>query len=35
MVERKETGLRVMIFLIIFAGLLYASYKRLWRNIDH
>jgi Cytochrome c1 len=33
--ERKATGLRVMIFLIIFAILLYASYKRLWRNIDH
>lgn len=33
MVERKETGFRVMIFLIIFAGLLYASYKTLWRNV--
>jgi len=22
-------------FLVLFAGLLYASYRRLWRNIDH
>jgi cytochrome c1 len=25
----------VVIYLLIFAGLLYASYKRVWRNIAH
>ncbi len=35
MEERKQTGLAVMIFLVLFAGLLYASYRTLWRNIDH
>ncbi len=33
--ERKQIGFGVMIYLIIFAGLLYASYKRVWRNIAH
>lgn len=33
MTERKEMGSRVMIFLIIFAALLFASYKTLWRNV--
>ena len=33
MTERKETGFRVMVFLIIFAGLLFASYKVLWRDV--
>ena len=31
--ERKKTGLRVMIFLIIFAGLLYFTKRRVWRQI--
>lgn len=35
MEERKETGLAVMIFLVAFTGLLYASYRRIWRNIAH
>lgn len=35
MVERKETGLRVILFLIVLAGLLYASYKKLWKDIAH
>jgi ubiquinol-cytochrome c reductase cytochrome c1 subunit len=35
MEERKQTGLAVMIFLLVFTGLLYASYRTLWRNIDH
>lgn len=35
MTERKQTGFRVMVFLIIFAGLLFASYKVLWRNVKH
>ena len=33
--ERKETGLAVMIYLLIFAGLAYASYRRIWKNIAH
>lgn len=33
MVERKELGLRVMVFLAIFSVLLYFSYKSLWRNV--
>jgi ubiquinol-cytochrome c reductase cytochrome c1 subunit len=28
-------GLAVMIYLILFAGLLYASYRHLWRNVAH
>lgn len=34
-VERKRTGLGVLIFLVIFAGLTYASYRRIWRNVAH
>jgi ubiquinol-cytochrome c reductase cytochrome c1 subunit len=33
--ERKQIGFGVLIYLILFAGLLYASYKRVWRNIAH
>lgn len=33
--ERKQVGFSVIIYLLIFAGLLYASYKRIWRNIAH
>ena len=35
MEERKETGVAVMIFLLIFAGLTYASYRRIWRGVAH
>ncbi len=33
--ERKQFGLGAMIYLLIFSGLLYASYKKLWKNIEH
>jgi ubiquinol-cytochrome c reductase cytochrome c1 subunit len=33
--ERKEAGLAVMIYLILFAGVLYLSYRRIWRNVAH
>ena len=33
--ERKDLGLAVMIYLLIFTGVLYASYRTLWRNIEH
>lgn len=32
---RKKIGFRVMIFLIVFAGLLYFTKKKLWRNVEH
>ncbi len=32
---RKQTGLGVMIFLILFAGLTYASYRRIWKGVAH
>ncbi len=31
--ERKRLGLKVMIFLIVFAGLLYATKKRVWEDL--
>ena len=33
--ERNQTGLAVMIFLLIFSGLLYGSYRSLWKNVGH
>jgi ubiquinol-cytochrome c reductase cytochrome c1 subunit len=33
--ERKEAGLAVMIYLILFTGILYLSYRRIWRNVAH
>lgn len=35
MEERKAFGLGAMIYLLIFTGLLYASYRRIWRNVSH
>jgi len=35
MEERKKTGLAVMVYLILFSGLLYASYRRIWRGVAH
>lgn len=35
MEERKKIGFRVMIFLIIFASLLYFTKKKIWRNVAH
>jgi ubiquinol-cytochrome c reductase cytochrome c1 subunit len=35
MEERKKTGFAVMIYLLLFTGLLYASYRRVWRNESH
>jgi ubiquinol-cytochrome c reductase cytochrome b/c1 subunit len=32
MEARKRLGLQVMIFLIIFAGLLYFTKKKVWAN---
>lgn len=33
--ERKELGIEVMIFLLVFTALLYASYRSIWRNVGH
>jgi ubiquinol-cytochrome c reductase cytochrome c1 subunit len=35
MEERKAFGFGAMIYLLIFSGLLYASYRRIWRNVAH
>jgi ubiquinol-cytochrome c reductase cytochrome c1 subunit len=35
MEQRKQMGFGVMIFLILFAGLVYASYRRIWRDVSH
>jgi cytochrome c1 len=32
---RKEMGFRVMIFLIVFASLLYFTKKAIWRDVEH
>jgi ubiquinol-cytochrome c reductase cytochrome c1 subunit len=33
--ERKKMGFAVMIWLLIFTGVVYASYRTIWRNVDH
>ncbi len=33
--ERKQSGLGVLAFLAIFAGLTYASYRKIWANVAH
>ena len=33
--ERKEAVLAVMIYLILFTGILYLSYRRIWRDVAH
>jgi len=33
--ERKRTGFAVLIYLALFAGLLYASYRRVWKGVKH
>ncbi len=34
MVERKRIGLQVMVFLVIFAGLLYFTKKKVWKQVE-
>jgi len=33
--DRKKTGFRVMIFLVLFAGLLYVTKRKVWSAIPH
>lgn len=35
MAERKKMGLISMFYLFIFAGIVYASYKQIWSNVEH
>ncbi|HEV7229402.1 cytochrome c1 [Brevundimonas sp.] len=34
-VERKQAGIGVLIFLFLFLGLTYASYRRIWKGVAH
>lgn len=33
--ERKQTGFAVILYLLLFSGLLYASYRTVWKNESH
>ena len=33
--QRKQMGFKVMIFLIVFAGLLYLTKRKIWRTVHH
>lgn len=33
--ERKQTGFAVILYLLLFSGLLYASYRKVWKNESH
>jgi ubiquinol-cytochrome c reductase cytochrome c1 subunit len=33
--ERKQMGFKVMVFLLIFASLLFFTKKKIWRNVEH
>jgi ubiquinol-cytochrome c reductase cytochrome c1 subunit len=35
MEQRKELGVSVLIFLVLFSGLLWVTYRNLWRDIGH
>ena len=34
-VERKQTGIAVMLFLLVFTLMTYLSYRQIWRNVAH
>lgn len=34
-IQRKQTGVGVLIFLFIFAGVTYLSYRRIWKGVAH
>ena len=34
-VQRKQSGMGVLIFLILFAGITYMSYRRIWKGVAH
>jgi ubiquinol-cytochrome c reductase cytochrome c1 subunit len=33
--DRKKTGFRVMVFLVLFAGLVYLTKRRVWASVPH
>jgi len=33
--DRKKTGFRVMVFLVLFAGLVYLTKRKVWANVAH
>jgi ubiquinol-cytochrome c reductase cytochrome c1 subunit len=33
MEERKRTGIAVVLFLLVFTGLLYATKRKIWRDL--
>jgi cytochrome c1 len=35
MEQRKQLGVSVMIFLVLFSGLVWVTYRNLWRDIGH
>ena len=35
MEERKITGFGVMVFLVLFSGVLWGSYRQIWRKVGH
>ena len=34
-VQRKQAGVGVLIFLLLFAGITYVSYRRIWKGVAH
>jgi ubiquinol-cytochrome c reductase cytochrome c1 subunit len=35
LVERKELGVKVILFLIVFAGIVYAVKRKIWSDVEH
>jgi ubiquinol-cytochrome c reductase cytochrome c1 subunit len=35
LVERKRLGFQVLIFLVVFAGLMYLTKRRVWAAVPH
>lgn len=33
--ERKRNGVKVILFLIVFSGIMYAAKRRVWSKVDH
>ena len=33
--ERKQTGIKVILFLIVFTAMLYAIKRKVWSDLDH
>jgi len=35
LISRKQTGFSVLLFLVLFAGLMYATKRKIWSGIEH